>query len=444
MKRFFFGRRKGLTEASTPSDPNRTSGLLTGDPEQDRQSLEILLESIAEVTSNMDLDRLLQDIVARSVEVTQAERGILLLGSEPDSMAVRTAGDNKGAHLGDDVDYSRSVVKRSITERRAGQYQVQSSQEALELGQSVFDLKLRTVMCAPLEAQGRLIGVIYVDSKAARREFSSRDLALFEALSSQLAIALENARLHADSLEKARLEKDVEIARRIQEHLLPPLPSDCSGLDVALRFSPASQASGDTYDFVKLDDHRLAVLIGDVTGHGVGAALLTHAAQAAVRSYLELVPDVGEVMTRLNNRLVSSVETGVFMSMVLLVVDLQARTLTYVNAGHAPILLVRSDKIEELEKTGMVLGVVEDQDYVVRGPIQLEVGDCVFVHTDGVEETMNAYREVFGEGRLKRLLADSRDGTVSEILDKLEAALSEHAAGEAQEDDVTMIALKVQ
>lgn len=444
MKKFFFGRRKGLTEGSTPPDPNRTSGLLTGDPEQDRQSIEILLESIAEVTSNMDLDRLLQDTVARSIEVTQAERGILLLGSEPDNLQVRTAGDSKGARLGSDVDYSRSVVSRSITERRAGQYQVQSSQEALELGQSVFDLKLRTVMCAPLEVRGRLIGVIYVDSKAARREFSSRDLALFEALSSQLAIALENARLHADSLEKARLEKDVEIARRIQEHLLPPLPSDCQGIDVALHFSPASQASGDTYDFVKLGGNRLAVLIGDVTGHGVGAALLTHAAQAAVRSYLELVPDVGEVMTRLNNRLVAGVESGMFMSMVLLVVDLAGRTLTYVNAGHAPILLVKPGKIEELEKTGMVLGVVEDQEYTVHGPIQLEDGDCVFIRTDGVEETMNAYREVFGEQRMKEILVASRDGTASDILGTLQEALTDHAAGEAQEDDVTMIAVKVQ
>ncbi|MEE9125855.1 MAG: GAF domain-containing protein, partial [Planctomycetota bacterium] len=162
MKRFFFGRRKGLTKASTTPDPNRTSGLLTGDPAQDRQSIEILLESIAEVTSNIDLDVVLQDIVARSVEVSQAERGILLLGSETDNMAVRTARDSKGADLGQDVDYSRSVVQRSVTERRAGQYQVQSSQEALQLGQSVFDLKLRTAMCAPLQAQGRLVGVIYV------------------------------------------------------------------------------------------------------------------------------------------------------------------------------------------------------------------------------------------------------------------------------------------
>ncbi len=443
MKRFFFGRRKGLTKASTTPDPNRTSGLLTGDPAQDRQSIEILLESIAEVTSNIDLDVVLQDIVARSVEVSQAERGILLLGSETDNMAVRTARDSKGADLGEDVDYSRSVVQRSVTERRAGQYQVQSSQEALQLGQSVFDLKLRTAMCAPLQAQGRLVGVIYVDSKAARREFSPRDLALFEALSSQLAIALENARLHADSLEKARLEKDIEIARRIQEHLLPPLPSDCEGLDVALRFVPASQASGDTYDFVPLGDGRLAVLIGDVSGHGVGAALLTHAAQAAVRSYLELVPDVGDVVRRLNNRLAGGVETGVFMSMVLLVVDLPNRTMTYVNAGHAPILLVRADKIEELGKTGMVLGVVADQEYTVGGPIQLAAGDSVFIRTDGVEETMNADREVFGEDRMKELLMANREATASEVLDRLDAALKDHSGGLALEDDVTMIALRV-
>lgn len=443
MRRFFFRKRPGLTEGSTPSDPNRATGLLTGDADQDRQSIEILLESIAEVTANIELDRVLEDIVDRSLEITQAERAVLLLGSDPDSLRSRIARDRSGSDLGDEVDYSRSVVKRSILERRAGQYQVQSSQEALQLGQSVYDLKLRTVMCAPLQTQDRLIGVIYVDSKATRREFSSRDLALFEALSSQLAIALENARLHEDSLEKARLEKDVEIARRIQQHLLPPLPRNIPGIEVALRFSAASQASGDTYDFMVLDDGRLAVLLGDVTGHGVGAALLTHAAQAAVRSYLELVSDPGEVVTRLNNRLVAGVETGVFMSLILLVLDPRDRTLVYVNGGHPPIALVRENGIEELEKTGMVLGVVEGQEYQVNGPIQLSSGDSIFIRTDGVDETMNEGREVFGEERLKELLVANRDKSAETMLEQLSNALSEYAGGLPQEDDVTMIALKV-
>ncbi len=443
MNRFFFWKRDEDSGQPAAAAGEETVGLLTGDPSRDEQSLQILLESIAKVSASLDLDRLLVDIVDRSLEITGADRAMLLLGDDPEHMEVRTARSRGGADLGSDVDYSRSTVKRSIEERRAGQYRVQSSEEALELGQSVFDLKLRTVMSAPLEVQGRLVGVVYVDSKAARGEFSSRDLALFDALSAQLGIAVENARLHVDSLEKARLEKDVEIARQIQMHLLPKLPKDFPGLDLALSFEAVSQASGDSYDFLPVGDSKLAVLVGDVTGHGVGAALLAHAAQAAMRSYLELVSDIGEVVSRLNNRLVEAVEPGVFISIVLFIVDTKAGTMSYVNAGHPPLILVQDGELVEFEKTGMVLGVVEGQDYEVRGPIALGAGDLIFVRTDGVEETMNSAREIYGVDRLKEFLVANKDHSAEQLLSELHVSLADHAQGVEAEDDVTMVAIKI-
>jgi sigma-B regulation protein RsbU (phosphoserine phosphatase) len=443
MKRFFFWKRGEHRGAGSTAPEEAATGLLTGDPARDEESLQILLESIAKVSATLDLDQILIDIVDRSLEISNADRAMLLLGDDPDNLEVRIGRSRGGADLGLDVDYSRSVVKRSIEDRRAGQYRVQSSQEALELGQSVFDLKLRTVLIAPLEVQGRLVGVIYVDSKAARGEFSSRDLALFDALSAQLGIAVENARLHVDSLEKARLEKDVEIARQIQMHLLPKLPTDFPGLDLALSFEAVSQASGDSYDFLPLGDGRLVVSVGDVTGHGVGAALLAHAAQAAMRSYLEMVSDLGEVVFRLNNRLVEAVEPGVFISLLLFVVDTKNRTMSYVNAGHPPLFLVQNGQLVEFEKTGMVLGVVEGQSYEVRGPIALGDGDLIFVRTDGVEETMNSVRDMYGVDRLKDYLVANREQSAQALLRGLQTDLDTHAQGEEAEDDVTMIAIKI-
>src|SRR5690606_29651814 len=136
----------------------------------------------------------------RSLQVTQAERAILLLGESPDTLTVRLAQDRDGRALTGDLQWSRSLVRRCLEEGVAVRSVVQSDQEALELGRSVYDLKLRAVMCAPMRARDRTVGVIYVDSRAMRREFSSRDLALFGAISAQLAISVENARLHADSL----------------------------------------------------------------------------------------------------------------------------------------------------------------------------------------------------------------------------------------------------
>src|SRR5262245_37569788 len=243
MRRFFFWKRApepavgrpaearaGAAAAGVAAAGSEGSGLLTGDAREDARSLQILLDTIAAVTANIDVEAVLHDIVARSLQVTQAERAILFLGNAADELQVRIAQDRQGEALTGDLQWSRSVVRRCLDEQQAVRSVVQSDREALELGQSVYDLKLRAVMCAPLVAADRTIGVIYVDSRAVRREFSARDLALFGAISSQLAISLENARLHADSLEKVRLQKDVEIARRIQQHLLPTVPQDLPGL----------------------------------------------------------------------------------------------------------------------------------------------------------------------------------------------------------------------
>ncbi|MBK8977895.1 MAG: SpoIIE family protein phosphatase [Planctomycetes bacterium] len=445
MKRLFFWKKPDDPDGGGrgPVDPSESPSLLTGDPESDAESLEILLDTIAEVNSNIDLDRVLKDIVDKSVAVTRAERGLLLLGDAADDLQVRVARDKEGVDLGADVAYSKNTVSRCLAAGHAERAVVQSDREALELGQSVFNLRLRAVMCAPLRVRNRTIGVIYVDSTAVRREFSGRDLALFGALSAQLAIALENARLHADSLEKARLEKDFEIAKQIQKHLLADVPRNFPGLDLAVRFYARDEASGDTYDFAPIGGDRLVALIGDVTGHGVGAALLTHAAQAATRSYLELLDDLSEVMTRLNNRLCASVETGNFMSVLMVQVDPRRGTAHYVNAGHPPLLLVRDGEVRELEKTGMVLGVVDQQVYNAAGPVELQPGDLLFMRTDGVDETRNPERELFGAERLRACLRESAGIGAEAVLDRVEAAVNRFARGVQQDDDLTMVAIRI-
>ncbi|MFY9344582.1 MAG: GAF domain-containing SpoIIE family protein phosphatase [Planctomycetota bacterium] len=437
------GRQQPGARPGQRGPEREPSTILTGDTTEDSRSLQILLDTIAAVTANIDLDSVLRDIVDRSLQVTQAERAILLLGEAPDALAVRTAQDRDGRALTGDLQWSKTLVRRCLEEGVAVRSVVQSDQEALELGQSVYDLKLRAVMCAPMRARNRTVGVIYVDSRAVRREFSARDQALFGAISAQLAISVENARLHADSLDKVRLEKDVEIARRIQQHLLPPVPKDLQGLTVALRYVAAEQASGDTYDLVPLRDGRFAAMIGDVTGHGVGAALLTHAVQAALRSYLELIDDGATIITRVNQRLVAGVETGNFMSLLLVIVDPKNRTLQYVNAGHPGLVLAQAGGTTVLEKTGMVLGVVGDQVYHASPPVALQPGDLLFLYTDGVDEAMSPQREVFGGERLRAVLARARDLSAEQALQQVDQALRAHVDGGAFADDYTMIAVKL-
>ena len=451
MKRFLFWKR---SEPAADSKPKPVSGpaagrgfgdsstFLTGEARTDQRSLQILLDTIAAVSANIDLETVLAQIVDRSIQVTQAERALLLIGDNGDGLDVRVAQDKEGKRLPSEQQWSRTLVRRCLADRQAVRSVVNSDREALELGQSVYDLKLRAVMCAPLVANQRVLGVIYVDSRAARREFSDRDLALFSAISAQLAVSLENARLHADSLEKVRLQKDIEIAQRIQQHLMPQVPHGLPGVDLALRYFGASESSGDSYDFVPMPGGKLAVMVGDVTGHGIGAALLGHAVQAALRSYLELIDDLSDVVTRLNHRLSSSVEAGNFMSLLVALVDPKALSLQYVNGGHPSLIHCRGDRVTALDKTGMVLGVVADQDYAVSESVALQKGDLLFFHSDGVDEAMSSRRETFGEARLHELLRSLAGRSAEETLAAVEAALRQHAGG-AFEDDLTMVAVRI-
>lgn len=451
MKRFLFWRKERVEDAEPTvsrgaealAADRPKSGLLTGDPREDARSLEVLLDTIAAVSANIDLESVLSDIVDRSLVVTHAERAVLFLGGTPDDVVIRMARDREGKDLAEPVTYSRSVLRRCMEQGAAVLSTVQSDDEALQLGKSVYDLKLRAVMCTPMVVRDRTIGAIYVDSRAVRREFNARDLALFEAISAQLAVSLENARLHRDSLEKMRLQKDVEVARRIQGHLLPKVPQHIPGLDLALHFSAADQASGDAYDIVPMSNQRVALMVGDVTGHGLGASLLSHASQAAMRSYLELDVAPQEVVTRLNQRLVDSVEAGNFLSLLLVVLDPVSRTLRYVNAGHPGLVLCRASGATVMEKTGMVLGVVGGQVYQASTEVQLQPGDVLLLRSDGVDECMSPSREVFGDDRLLAVLQANRSRSAREILDAVRHAVEAHAGGAGPQDDVTMIAAKL-
>jgi GAF domain-containing protein len=172
MKKFWFWKREDAprSKGASEREPDESS-LWTGDAEEDARSLEILLDTIAAVSANIDLDGVLRDIVARSLMVTKAERAILLLGDTAETLGVRVAQDKAGSSLSGELQWSRSLVRRCLEGGAAVRSVVQSDQEALETSQSVFDLKLRAVMCAPMIAQDRIVGVIYVDSRAVRREF---------------------------------------------------------------------------------------------------------------------------------------------------------------------------------------------------------------------------------------------------------------------------------
>jgi len=442
-------------EVSVGSSGPPSTLFLTGDGRVDRRTIEVLLAAIARVSQSQDLEHLLAYIVDTSIEITGAERGMILLAGKDGVLELRTARQRGAKPADGPIRYSTSVVRRVLADFEPVRATVNSDSEALELGTSVFDLKLRAVMCVPLvHREGGVDGapaksaqgVLYVDSRAATREFKHEDLALFAALSQHISIALENARLHLDGIERARLEHSLEIASQIQSELMPPIPENVPGYDIFGWYRPAERTTGDFYDFVKTRGGRLGVVVGDVTGHGIGPALITATAQASLRSYLKVLDDPAGAVGMLNQDLGPRMDDGLFLTLFtgLFAPDGTARIL---NAGATPPLVWRAKtmRIETLRADGPALGMVDDFEYTEGPMLRLEEGDVLVAFTDGFVEarSMHDPDTLFEEAGVRAVIERcARAGSSArEMTEELVRAALEFAGGK-RDDDMTVVAVR--
>lgn len=427
---------------------NSTARFLTGDKDTDRRTVEVLLEMFARLSEARDFDETLVQIVDNSVELCGAERGFLVLLEPSGELRIRVARTRDKKPVQDKERFSTSVVRAVIERNEPKLATVQNESEARDLGQSVFDLRLRAVMCVPLSRTRddgvSLKGALYVDSKAATREFSQRDLELFNAHSQQAAITLDKHRSHQESLEKARLEQSLELAKAVQSGLMPRIPKDIPGLDIHGFFRAAEKTSGDFFDFVKLKDGRLAVVVGDVSGHGVGPALITQSAQGVLRTGLRMSNDPAAAVTMLNQDLSDRIEPGTFLTLLLLAIAADGRV-EMCNAGHHGPFLVRDGKVLTYDAHGLALGFSSDVEYAIDERFELRPGDVMLAFTDGLIEAHPAEDrdKLLGEERVKELLLEqAARGADAETITRVLAEAAVQFSGGKPEDDVTLVVVR--
>jgi sigma-B regulation protein RsbU (phosphoserine phosphatase) len=420
--------------------------LLTGDAAADRKRVAILLETIAAVNSSVKVEDVIRSVVDRSIQVTGAERAIIMLLDEQNVARIALARDAEGRDLGKTLQYSQSVTMRVQREGKGVCLIDTANQGDISLGQSILDLKLLSVMCVPLRVKDRLMGLLYVDSKASTsREFSEKDLTLFKALAGQVAQAIDNARLLQHYVEKQRMQEELHVAQQIQQSLLPRGGFTAPGLDVYGLSVPCQETSGDYFDYIRRPGGRLGLVVGDVSGHGIAAALLMSTARALLRAFAATEATAAELVTRLNRFLSEDIETGRFMTLFYGELSLREKHLTYVRAGHnEPVIYRReADTFEELGEGGVALAVIDDFEFTSSGPIPIGKGDMIVLYTDGIVEAMSPAREPFGIERMKEILRKHRDLTAKEITGKIRQAVRDHTGTDAREDDLTVVTAKV-
>lgn len=411
-------------------------------------NLSALVEISKIINSTLDLDTLLTMIMEIIKQVLNAESGSLMLIDESgEELWYRVALGEKGQEL---KNRFRLKMGQGIAGWVAAHGEpllvpdAKADPRFYSLPDETLGHNTRSMLCVPLMAQGKTVGVLQAINSKSAGGFSQDDLALFTAFSSQAAIALENARMHARLLEKNRVEQELMIARQIQQNFLPASFPKVAGARFHASTLPAWETGGDFYDCIDLGEGRIGAIIGDVSGKGVPAALYMVKALSEFHFHASAAAGIERVLAALNEALFERSTSGMFVTLLYIIVDTRDRALSYGSAGHLPALLKRakSGAMETLGNAmGTPLGVASGATYATR-TLALDKGDLVFLYTDGVIEARNRKGQEFGAGRLKTLISRSKggpDAVVRQVLRSVER----FSKGVAQYDDLTAMAIKI-
>jgi phosphoserine phosphatase RsbU/P len=298
-------------------------------------------------------------------------------------------------------------------------------------------------LIVPMKIQNETKGLILLGKRKNELVYSKSDMEFVSSVGSLAIISIENARLFKETLEKQRLEKDLETARNIQNNLLPKNTPSFSNFEIAAFNKSARMVGGDYYDIVKLDDNHLLFAIADVSGKGVPAALLMANIQAFLKSICKMKLPLSDATNLLNDLVAENTTNGSFITFFWGVIDNEKKELCYTNAGHNPPLLIRDKKITKLKKGGMILGVMPTMIPYLSDTIQLQGEDTIVLFTDGITEAMNLKWEEYSDEKLEVLSIENYSLTADKLLDKIKLSVEEYTRGAEQSDDITCLVIRV-
>jgi len=405
-----------------------------------------ILEITSKLAQTIRLHQLFPKIIDSLFELfKQADRGFIIFLDEDTGQLVMRAVQTRRTRDEVTPRFSRKIVFHCINSGHALLSKDASTDPKFDPSESIAETHIRSVMCVPLLARdtNRVFGVIQLDTQDRAKKFTTEDLKLLVAVGSQAAIALENAQLYQDMQIREQMERDLALARQVQRSILPERLPELPGYDFFAHYASALEVGGDYYDFIVLPDRRLAVMIGDVAGKGMPAALLMAKFSSDARYCLLAEADPAAAIGRLNDLVhPASQQIDRFITLVAAVLDCGRQEVTLVNAGHLTPLILRraTHKVEEAmvkHQAGLPVGVQKDCQYGSY-PVQLRPGDCLLLFTDGVLEATNKQNVQF---HMKRVYETLLAGpcTPRAVGERLVTAVKQHSLGCKQHDDITVV-----
>lgn len=397
------------------------------------------------ITTTMPVDKILDRVVGVSVKAIQAEQGTISLldeqeNSDPFKTMIRK------------VDVSKPIGRYRLDDHLSG-WMLKNrkplvindvSTDGMLRGVQLTNEAIQSILSVPLMCKGKLIGILNVFNKKDSGQFSKDDERLLSIIASQSAQVIENARLYQEEKQLRKYEQELELARNIQQGLIPKELPETKLLDIASFFNPADEVGGDYFDYFNLGKEQIAVVMADVSGHGASAALVMTMLKGIVHALTHEIESPDRVLADINVILNEIAPKDKFVTMVFLVFDLEKKQLRYSNAGHNPLLYYNPElnSCQLLELKGPALGLSNLSVYQEK-TLELNPGELILIYTDGVTEAFNEKGEMFEEARLIETVQEVTKERAENIIDHVKGKLHQFKNGASQNDDVAMIAVKV-
>ena len=404
------------------------------------QTLAVLNEISREVTSILDLDPLLErigELLRRIIDYQMFS--ILLVNEREQALEIQYA--VRFGHLlppSETVPLDRGLVGTAVRERRL----IYSGDVRKDARYYMVNPETRSEMAVPLLYKGKVIGVLDLEHVKVNY-FNEDHQRTLVTLASQIAVAIENARLYSRvAQQEQRLEHDLDMAREVQLRLLPPTPARKPYAEFATRFLPARTIGGDLYDFLPYDDQRIGIAMGDVSGKAAPAALYAALISGIMRAATNQALSPAAMLRQLNDSLQERKMDAQYVTMVFAVWNDEKQTLQIANAGAVQPLFCRGGQVETVQAEGFPLGMFKDVSYE-EFTLSTRPGDAVIFFSDGIVDAVNDKEEMFGNERLTELVTSHIQCTAQEMVDAIYQDLSAFQGGVERFDDETVIVLKV-
>jgi phosphoserine phosphatase RsbU/P len=422
-------------------------GELSSDSTKLGASAESRFRSLLDIMNSLGKALSLDDVLSQVLNslfklFAQADRGVIVLrteegGLESRWMKIRTANEEPPG-------FSRTVVQHVMGSKQATRLEDLPWPPSIE--DSMGKLRVRSVMCAPLlDSRGTALGAIQLDTADRQKQFLQEDLELFATVSAPAGIAIDNARLHERALRRKEIERDLEVAHGVQLAFLPQRVPQVEGYEFFHYYQPMIEVGGDYYDYIPLSDGRLAIMVADVLGHGVAAAMMMARLSAEAKFCLASERHPAQAVSRLNQGLHALQIDERMVTLLLVVLDPRRHQATIVNAGHPPPIWRRVDATLDEPgdaQRGYAVGVVEGFTYE-QATIQLAPGDLLAFYTDGVPDAMDPQDQRFGTDKIRGHLRHAGDPVELATVGRgLVAEGRQHVGSGVQIDDMCFVMLR--